>query len=904
METKKIKIVVLVRWIICLIFACVNIAAAGPGPHVTLLSTNQSDRLTQEQIAGGMTVYDAAHNCRKTVPATDKYIYFKLNDSYIYQGNYPIAHVSIAYYDIGTEAFALAYDATSNIWKTAGSITRTNTGLLKWATFDLPDAYFGNRENTCDLRIWGGNTDPLYVSKVYVWCRKENAGNVSISGGQFRINNERFVMVGASYVPRYQTVWANWEQVWKTLYNATIIENDFADMEKAGVNSIRTFLGFQDYVSPSEGVLNSTVITNLKDFYQRASNHGIKIQLETPMWPNWLKAKLQRDYAGTAVGADMWTNAEARKCTADFLVQLINTANLGSYDSFLSIELTGEAFFANAFGTAQEFYDSIGYFLNHSNATLRAWNRWVNAKYASPANAYSAWGYQGADDTTAMVYPDIRDHFLSSGSWDKKVDDYYAFIADSFAETVEYIRSRVKAEALSRAMITVNTVIRGLSDVLSQDVITATTLTTDAKRISQACDYVSFNIYNGSSTDPNWLRGRLAELVYLGLDQPVVFTEFAYSAFLYETTRLEEQRKFWKGMMEAAAEARVDGCWGWQWRDLPSQYGGAGGGCGILDPNGVKKPAYGEFTNIKVNLLTVPEPVANCTLEINMDGYVSPIQAFYSEGRNLVVSLFNAGKYPDMITRYREAPFIDTIYQLPVQGGDPIVGSLGVGAARGATILEDTIPDFMVSGLTYDANVTVMNLGTTTWTQAALYRLGTSDTLFGVGRWLLGGSESIARYGEKTFPMTLTAPATPGTYSRTWRMVQDGVAWFGQSHPHTIKVVAKPDKGARIISHDIPSVVSAGSVFTVHITVRNEGTTTWTQATNFKLGAVDNSDPFAATRQLLGPSDSIAAGQTKTFTFTMTAPNTPGYYYQTDWRMLQESVTWFGQKIDVEVGVN
>ncbi|MFA6425117.1 MAG: NBR1-Ig-like domain-containing protein [Phycisphaerae bacterium] len=135
-------------------------------------------------------------------------------------------------------------------------------------------------------------------------------------------------------------------------------------------------------------------------------------------------------------------------------------------------------------------------------------------------------------------------------------------------------------------------------------------------------------------------------------------------------------------------------------------------------------------------------------------------------------------------------------------------------------------------------------------------------------------------------------------------MVQDGVAWFGQSHPHTIKVVAKPDKGARIISHDIPSVVSAGSVFTVHITVRNEGTTTWTQATNFKLGAVDNSDPFAATRQLLGPSDSIAAGQTKTFTFTMTAPNTPGYYYQTDWRMLQESVTWFGQKIDVEVGVN
>jgi hypothetical protein len=50
-------------------------------------------------------------------------------------------------------------------------------------------------------------------------------------------------------------------------------------------------------------------------------------------------------------------------------------------------------------------------------------------------------------------------------------------------------------------------------------------------------------------------------------------------------------------------------------------------------------------------------------------------------------------------------------------------------------------------------------------------------------------------------------------------------------------------------------------------------------------------DPFyASARVLLDPSASVGNGQQYTFTFTITAPNTPGTYTIRP-RMLQESVT-------------
>jgi len=80
--------------------------------------------------------------------------------------------------------------------------------------------------------------------------------------------------------------------------------------------------------------------------------------------------------------------------------------------------------------------------------------------------------------------------------------------------------------------------------------------------------------------------------------------------------------------------------------------------------------------------------------------------------------------------------------------------------------------------------------------------------------------------------------------------------------------------------------------------MKNSGTITWTQAGGYKLGSQnpqDNDIWTGGTRIYLSPSDAIAPGQSKTFTFDIMAPVAPDTYgFQ--WRMVQEGVEWFGQQ--------
>ena len=77
----------------------------------------------------------------------------------------------------------------------------------------------------------------------------------------------------------------------------------------------------------------------------------------------------------------------------------------------------------------------------------------------------------------------------------------------------------------------------------------------------------------------------------------------------------------------------------------------------------------------------------------------------------------------------------------------------------------------------------------------------------------------------------------------------------------------------------------------------------WPESQGYKLGAVDDSDPFAGTRHYLNPGETVATDATRTFWFQMTAPRTTGTY-TTDWRMVREGVHWFGHSLVKQVVVN
>jgi RHS repeat-associated protein len=103
-----------------------------------------------------------------------------------------------------------------------------------------------------------------------------------------------------------------------------------------------------------------------------------------------------------------------------------------------------------------------------------------------------------------------------------------------------------------------------------------------------------------------------------------------------------------------------------------------------------------------------------------------------------------------------------------------------------ARFVTQNVPATMIAGQQYAVTVTMLNTGTDTWTQAAAYRLGSQNGQDNL-TWGLGRVDVPTSVGPSqlvTFSFLVTAPATPGTYNFQWRMVQDGVTWFGDFTPN------------------------------------------------------------------------------------------------------------------------
>ncbi len=108
---------------------------------------------------------------------------------------------------------------------------------------------------------------------------------------------------------------------------------------------------------------------------------------------------------------------------------------------------------------------------------------------------------------------------------------------------------------------------------------------------------------------------------------------------------------------------------------------------------------------------------------------------------------------------------------------------------------------------------------------------------------------------------------------------------------------------SELVSATLPTALACGATFNASVTMKNTGSVPWTRTDGYKLGAVGDSDPFAPHRIWLPSGVSVAPGQIYTFSWTMTAPSTPGTY-TTDWRMVHELVRWFGPTASSNVTVS
>jgi len=134
--------------------------------------------------------------------------------------------------------------------------------------------------------------------------------------------------------------------------------------------------------------------------------------------------------------------------------------------------------------------------------------------------------------------------------------------------------------------------------------------------------------------------------------------------------------------------------------------------------------------------------------------------------------------------------------------------------------ISQTIPTGVEAGQEFDVSITFANTGTTTWTDAELYHLGSQNPQdnfnYGVNRLLL--PNDVLPGEQVTITATLTAPATVGFYYFQWQMVQDGVEWFGEKS-ETVNFVVSVEL--------TDSLFSAGNEFSVSNHIVSTSFFTW-----------------------------------------------------------------------------
>ncbi|TKR34133.1 hypothetical protein FCE95_07670 [Luteimonas gilva] len=222
---------------------------------------------------------------------------------------------------------------------------------------------------------------------------------------------------------------------------------------------------------------------------------------------------------------------------------------------------------------------------------------------------------------------------------------------------------------------------------------------------------------------------------------------------------------------------------------------------------------------------------------------------------------------------------------------------------RSAGFVDQNVPTMMVAGQTYSVTLRMINGGSETWTAATNHNLGSANPLdnmtWGLQRVATPGS--VANGQTATFNFNVTAPATAGNYNFQWRMVRDGVAWFGAYTPNTvITVQPAPTNGASFVSKSIPASVETGKPVTFNIQMLNSGTTTWTPDLYFL--SPTNGANYALWNMSWGTlSAPVAPGQTANFSIPATAPAVGNYSLQ--WSMIKYGVEWFGPLVDASIAV-
>ncbi len=153
-----------------------NRSNIGPEAFIDLGATDISSSLARAQVGDGDTVVETVggKECRGNLdPATDRYLYFRVNDSFAFQLANGDVTIEVEYFDsfYGSGAgtvLGLQYDGPAAFTTHPPNLTTTDSGTWRTVRFEIDDAFFGGRQiGSADFRLTSGGRK-LNVNRVWV----------------------------------------------------------------------------------------------------------------------------------------------------------------------------------------------------------------------------------------------------------------------------------------------------------------------------------------------------------------------------------------------------------------------------------------------------------------------------------------------------------------------------------------------------------------------------------------------------------------------------------------------------------------------------------------------------------------------------------------------------------------
>ncbi len=217
-----------------------------------------------------------------------------------------------------------------------------------------------------------------------------------------------------------------------------------------------------------------------------------------------------------------------------------------------------------------------------------------------------------------------------------------------------------------------------------------------------------------------------------------------------------------------------------------------------------------------------------------------------------------------------------------------------IGAPQQAQLITQTLPERMRVGDTHALTITLQNKSTTPWHHTNLALTFDDTSLWGTARALLNKGEVIKPGETKVFKLTIRAPQKTGHLPFNWQLKLDNTPIYVHQGSLLVETSAH---SARFVSQLFPSQVSPGEAFRVIVQYQNIGENTWSGSSgHYQLRTtLKNKRPLWGIKEVrLAHHENIQTGTTATFSFTATAPLTPGVY-PFQWALMHTQQGIFGE---------